>query len=161
MKRALAEKTLKEYLDYNYTKYEENCNETTIHTDRLCVYVTSDEIVGPHVRVDGTNYYFIPKKKCPKYATGLWTEETVTLPCNAKTYVADADSVCKRSFYSSLDISQQKRKESDGRWTLSRGDGLSFDVCCQMFNTLQYRGNDTVRVWSFGRFTIRGRSRVW
>ena len=32
-----------------------------------------------------------------------------------------------------------------------RGDGLSFDVCCQMFNTLQYR-NDTVR--EFGRSDV-------
>ena len=118
MKRALAEKTLKEYLEYNYTKYEENCNETTIHTDRLCVYVTSDEIVGPHVRVNGKNYYFIRRENCPKYATDLWTDETVTLQCNTKTYVADADSVCERSFYSDLDISRQKRKGSDGRWTI-------------------------------------------
>ena len=118
MKRALAEKTLKEYLDSNYTKYEENCNEITIHTDRLCVYVTSDEIVGPHVRVNGKNYYFIRRENCPKYATDLWTDETVTLPCNTKTYVADGDSVCERSFYSDLDISRQKRKGSDGRWTI-------------------------------------------
>ena len=113
MKRALAEKTLKEYLDYNYTKYEENCNEITIHTDRLCVYVTSDEIVGPHVRVNGKNYYFIRRENCPKYATDLWTDETERYH-NTKTYVADGDSVCERSFYSDLDISRQKRKEVMG-----------------------------------------------
>ena len=100
MKRALAEKTLKEYLDSNYTKYEEKCNETTIHTDRLCVYITTDGISRTSRASERKNYYFIRRENCPKYATDLWTDETVTLPCNTKTYVADADSVCKRSFYS-------------------------------------------------------------
>ena len=71
MKRALSEKTLKEYLDSNYTKYEVKRNETTIHTDSLCIYVTPDEIVGPHVRVDKKHYYFVPRNSCPKYATWL------------------------------------------------------------------------------------------
>ena len=78
MKRALSEKTLKEYLDSNYTKYEVKRNEITIHTDSLCIYVTPDEIVGPHVRVDGKHYYFVPRNSCPKYATDLLTDETVT-----------------------------------------------------------------------------------